>query len=76
MLVRGYIDQHPGVGSAAQILAGGTPEDRVEDDGLVVDVVVPACHASAARLGAIANSLIFNADGAPLLVMTSGAHRV
>ena len=27
-------------------------------------------------MGAIANSLIFDADGAPLLVMTSGAHRV
>lgn len=27
-------------------------------------------------IGAIANSLIFDADGAPLLVMTSGAHRV
>ena len=26
--------------------------------------------------GAIANSLIFSADGQPLLVMTSGAHRV
>jgi prolyl-tRNA editing enzyme YbaK/EbsC (Cys-tRNA(Pro) deacylase) len=36
--------------------------------------------AAAAQLGcavgAIANSLIFSADGAPLLVMTSGAHRV
>src|SRR6516164_927940 len=29
-----------------------------------------------APTGAIANSLIFNADGAPLLVLTSGAHRV
>ncbi|SEG84322.1 Cys-tRNA(Pro) deacylase, prolyl-tRNA editing enzyme YbaK/EbsC [Nonomuraea solani] len=28
------------------------------------------------EVGAIANSLIFDADGAPLLVMTSGAHRV
>ena len=28
------------------------------------------------ELGAIANSLVFSADGAPLLVMTSGAHRV
>src|SRR6516164_3063626 len=28
------------------------------------------------ELGAIANSLVFAADGAPLLVMTSGAHRV
>jgi prolyl-tRNA editing enzyme YbaK/EbsC (Cys-tRNA(Pro) deacylase) len=27
-------------------------------------------------VGAIANSLVFAADGAPLLVMTSGAHRV
>lgn len=27
-------------------------------------------------VGAIANSLVFEADGAPLLVMTSGAHRV
>jgi len=28
------------------------------------------------QVGAIANSLIFSADGQPLLVMTSGAHRV
>ena len=28
------------------------------------------------EVGAIANSLVFDADGAPLLVMTSGAHRV
>ena len=27
-------------------------------------------------VGAIANSLVFNASGAPVLVMTSGAHRV
>ncbi|WP_418153815.1 YbaK/EbsC family protein [Actinoalloteichus caeruleus] len=27
------------------------------------------------EVGAIANSLVFDADGAPLLVMTSGAHR-
>jgi prolyl-tRNA editing enzyme YbaK/EbsC (Cys-tRNA(Pro) deacylase) len=27
-------------------------------------------------IGAIANSLVFAADGAPLLVLTSGAHRV
>ena len=28
------------------------------------------------EVGAIANSLIFNADGQPLLILTSGAHRV
>ncbi|TDC60499.1 YbaK/EbsC family protein [Actinomadura sp. GC306] len=41
---------------------------------------VPTAQAAADRLGcevgAIANSLLFDADGAPLLVLTSGAHRV
>ena len=40
----------------------------------------PTAATAAAQLGcevgAIANSLIFSADGAPLLVMTSGTHRV
>src|SRR5712671_2081377 len=40
----------------------------------------PTAAAAAAQLGcelgAIANSLVFSTDGAPLLVMTSGAHRV
>ena len=40
----------------------------------------PTAAAAAAQLGcevgAIANSLIFNADGEPLLILTSGAHRV
>jgi len=40
----------------------------------------PTAAAAAAQLGceigAIANSLVFAADGRPLLVMTSGAHRV
>jgi prolyl-tRNA editing enzyme YbaK/EbsC (Cys-tRNA(Pro) deacylase) len=41
---------------------------------------VPTAVAAAAALhcevGAIANSLVFDADGAPLLVLASGAHRV
>jgi prolyl-tRNA editing enzyme YbaK/EbsC (Cys-tRNA(Pro) deacylase) len=41
---------------------------------------VPTAAAAAGQLGcdvgAIANSLVFAADGAPLLVLTSGAHRV
>jgi prolyl-tRNA editing enzyme YbaK/EbsC (Cys-tRNA(Pro) deacylase) len=40
----------------------------------------PTATAAAAQIGcevgAIANSLIFDADGAPLPVLTSGAHRV
>src|SRR5436190_6146058 len=42
--------------------------------------IAPTAAAAAAQLGcevgAIANSLVFSADGAPLLIMTSGAHRV
>ena len=44
------------------------------------DDPVPTAAAAAAALGcevgAIANSLVFDADGAPLLVLASGAHRV
>jgi prolyl-tRNA editing enzyme YbaK/EbsC (Cys-tRNA(Pro) deacylase) len=40
----------------------------------------PTAATAAAQLGcpvgAIANSLVFNADGEPLLILTSGAHRV
>ncbi|ETK36316.1 prolyl-tRNA synthetase [Microbispora sp. ATCC PTA-5024] len=47
---------------------------------VVLDEATPTAATAAARLGceigAIANSLIFDADGAPLLVLTSGAHRV
>jgi prolyl-tRNA editing enzyme YbaK/EbsC (Cys-tRNA(Pro) deacylase) len=44
------------------------------------DVPVPTAAAAATVLGcevgAIANSLVFDADGVPLLVLASGAHRV
>ena len=35
-----------------------------------------AAEALGCEVGAIANSLLFEADGAPLLILTSGAHRV
>ncbi len=50
--------------------------------GAVRDLTQPAPTAATAAaqlgcdVGAIANSLVFNADGEPLLVLTSGAHRV
>jgi prolyl-tRNA editing enzyme YbaK/EbsC (Cys-tRNA(Pro) deacylase) len=44
------------------------------------DVPVPTAPAAAevlgCEVGAIANSLVFAADGEPLLVLASGAHRV
>ncbi|MGZ4537921.1 MAG: YbaK/EbsC family protein [Blastococcus sp.] len=59
----------------AALRAGGVAaEVRRFDDP------VPTASAAAAALGcdvgAIANSLVFDADGEPLLVLASGAHRV
>ncbi|WP_248240639.1 YbaK/EbsC family protein [Microbacterium kunmingense] len=59
--------------------------DALRAAGIAGDIVVLPDAASTAVLaaqalgvevGAIANSLVFWSDGAPLLVMTSGAHRV
>jgi prolyl-tRNA editing enzyme YbaK/EbsC (Cys-tRNA(Pro) deacylase) len=59
----------------ADLRAGG-----VEAEVRIFDQPVPTAAAAAEALGcdvgAIANSLVFAADGAPLLVLTSGAHRV
>lgn len=55
--------------------AAGIPGDIV----VLPDAASTAALAAAAlgvEVGAIANSLVFQCDGAPLLVMTSGAHRV
>jgi prolyl-tRNA editing enzyme YbaK/EbsC (Cys-tRNA(Pro) deacylase) len=46
---------------------------------MLTDSARTAAEAAAAlgcEVGAIASSLVFTADGEPLLVMTSGAHRV
>jgi prolyl-tRNA editing enzyme YbaK/EbsC (Cys-tRNA(Pro) deacylase) len=60
-------------------------ESALRSLGATGEIVVlpekaPTAAAAAAQVGcevgAIANSLIFEADGAPLLVLTSGAHRV
>ncbi len=59
--------------------------DAIRAAGIEGDIVVLPDAASTAPLaaaalgvevGAIANSLVFWSDGEPLLVMTSGAHRV
>jgi prolyl-tRNA editing enzyme YbaK/EbsC (Cys-tRNA(Pro) deacylase) len=41
-----------------------------------VHTAAAAAEALCVQVGQIANSLIFDADGEPLLVLTSGAHRV
>ncbi len=69
--------------------SGASPVDRVvaalREAGVDAEVrsfdrPVPTAAAAAEALGcevgAIANSLVFDADGVPLLVLASGAHRV
>jgi prolyl-tRNA editing enzyme YbaK/EbsC (Cys-tRNA(Pro) deacylase) len=63
----------------AALTAGGADPARVARMKVLPDAVTTAAAAAAAlgvQVGQIANSLVFDADGAPLLVLTSGAHRV
>ena len=63
----------------ADLTARGADPARVARLQVLPDAVTTAAAAAAAlgvEVGQIANSLIFDADGARLLVLTSGAHRV
>lgn len=67
---------HPSVDRVVSALAAaGHPADvRVLEDS--ARTAAEATAALWCDVGAIASSLVFSADGAPLLVLTSGAHRV
>jgi prolyl-tRNA editing enzyme YbaK/EbsC (Cys-tRNA(Pro) deacylase) len=63
----------------AALTAGGADPSRVARMRVLPDAVTTAAAAADAlgvEVGQIANSLVFDADGDPLLVLTSGAHRV
>jgi prolyl-tRNA editing enzyme YbaK/EbsC (Cys-tRNA(Pro) deacylase) len=67
---------HPGVARVTEALrAAGVPGEVVELD-TAVRTAQHAATALGVDVGAIANSLVFLLDGAPVLVLTSGAHRV
>jgi prolyl-tRNA editing enzyme YbaK/EbsC (Cys-tRNA(Pro) deacylase) len=53
---------------------GGTGEVVILPDS--VHTAALAAQALGCEVGAIANSLLFDAGGAPVLILTSGAHRV
>ncbi|TFC96245.1 MULTISPECIES: YbaK/EbsC family protein [Cryobacterium] len=67
---------HPSVERVRKALRahGLDPEVRWFDDAATT--AVAAANALGVDIGAIANSLVFTLDGEPLLVLTSGAHRV
>ena len=68
--------EHPGIATfrTAWLDAGGTGRIVVLPD--TVHTAVLAAEALGCAVGAIANSLLFDAEGSPVLVLTSGAHRV
>ncbi|GAA4159854.1 YbaK/EbsC family protein [Gryllotalpicola daejeonensis] len=67
---------HPAVDRVRAALAehGLTPEITWFEVG--TPTAAAAAEALGTTVGAIANSLVFTLDGEPILVMTSGAHRV
>src|SRR3990170_2006590 len=70
------VSSHPNVERVAADLAAAGATGQIR----LLDEAAPTAAAAAAQLGcevgAIANSLIFDADGSPVLILTSGAHRV
>src|ERR671932_972891 len=76
------MQNHPNVQAVRDALdaAGARTVDGTPPEIVILDEAVHTAPAAAQALGVevaqIANSLIFDADGAPLLVLTSGAHHV
>lgn len=68
--------EHPAIRTfrAEHARRNGTGDVVVLPDS--VHTAALAAAALGCEVGAIANSLLFEADGAPVLVLTSGAHRV
>ena len=69
-------DEHPSIARFRAELStrGGTGEIVVLPDS--VHTAALAAESLGCEVGAIANSLLFDSHGAPVLILTSGAHRV
>ncbi|WP_051451604.1 YbaK/EbsC family protein [Actinospica robiniae] len=68
--------ERPGVRLVRDALLAAGIADEVRVLPSTAQSAATAAEQIGCPVGAIANSLIFEADGAPLLVLTSGAHRV
>jgi prolyl-tRNA editing enzyme YbaK/EbsC (Cys-tRNA(Pro) deacylase) len=67
---------HPNTSKVAAVLRDRGVPGQVRELPEPAPTAVAAAAQLGCDVGAIANSLVFSADGAPLLVLTSGAHRV
>ncbi len=68
--------EHPAITEFRDVLAGAGATGRVVVLPESVHTARLAAEALGCEVGAIANSLLFDCDGQPVLVLTSGAHRV
>jgi prolyl-tRNA editing enzyme YbaK/EbsC (Cys-tRNA(Pro) deacylase) len=67
---------HPQTQNVAAALAAAGAAGQVRELTESARTAADAAAALGCEVGAIANSLVFLADGSPVLVLTSGAHRV
>ncbi len=70
------VSEHPSIHRFREELTRRGGEGRVVVLDASVHTAALAAQALGCEVGAIANSLLFEVDGGPLLVLTSGAHRV
>ena len=68
--------EHPRVAAVSSLLAEAGVAGQVLELPGSARTAAEAAGELGVPVGAIANSLLFDVDGAPLLVLTSGAHRV
>jgi prolyl-tRNA editing enzyme YbaK/EbsC (Cys-tRNA(Pro) deacylase) len=68
--------EHPRVAAVSRLLADAGARGQVLELTGSARTAAEAATELGVPVGAIANSLVFDVDGAPLLVLTSGAHRV
>ncbi|MGK5113484.1 MULTISPECIES: YbaK/EbsC family protein [unclassified Geodermatophilus] len=68
--------EHPRVAAIAHLLAQAGAAGDVRELPEGARTAAAAAAGLGVPVGAIANSLVFDVGGAPLLVLTSGAHRV
>ena len=69
-------DQHPSVASFRSALTAAGGQGRIVVLPESVHTAALAAQALGCEVGAIANSLVFDCEGEPVLILTSGAHRV
>ena len=70
------LSEHPTTRRVADLLAAFGAQGEVRELDASTRTARDAAAALGCEVGAIASTLVFMADGAPLIILTSGAHRV